>query len=141
MPILRCRRLSVFERIGELSNDAAYLQAGKFFWETVTSNRTLAFGGNSRREIFPSVTSCTDFVNDVEGPESCNSYNMLKLTEDLFRLHPSANYADYYERTMYNHILSTQHPDHGGYVYFTPARPRHYRVYSAPNEGMWCLRG
>ncbi len=130
-----------FERIGELSNDAAYLQAGKFFWETVTSNRTLAFGGNSRREIFPSVASCTDFVNDVEGPESCNSYNMLKLTEDLFRLHPSANYADYYERTMYNHILSTQHPDHGGYVYFTPARPRHYRVYSAPNEGMWCCVG
>jgi len=130
-----------FERIGELSHDAAYLQAGKFFWETVTTNRTLAFGGNSRREIFPSAASCTDFVNDVEGPESCNSYNMLKLTEDLFRLHPSANYADYYERTMYNHILSTQHPDHGGYVYFTPARPRHYRVYSAPNEGMWCCVG
>ncbi|MTK54341.1 glycoside hydrolase family 127 protein [Paludibacter sp.] len=130
-----------FERIGELSNDATYLQAGKFFWETVTTNRTLAFGGNSRREFFPSVASCTDFVNDVEGPESCNSYNMLKLTEDLFRLHPSANYADYYERTMYNHILSTQHPDHGGYVYFTPARPRHYRVYSAPNEGMWCCVG
>ncbi|MDP4203795.1 MAG: glycoside hydrolase family 127 protein [Bacteroidota bacterium] len=130
-----------FQRIGELSNDVAYLQAGKFFWETVTSNRTLAFGGNSRREFFPSVASCTDFVNDVEGPESCNSYNMLKLTEDLFRLHPSANYADYYERTMYNHILSTQHPDHGGYVYFTPARPRHYRVYSAPNEGMWCCVG
>ena len=130
-----------FQRIGELSNDAAYLQAGKFFWETVTTNRTLAFGGNSRREFFPSVASCTDFVNDVEGPESCNSYNMLKLTEDLFRLHPSANYADYYERTMYNHILSTQHPDHGGYVYFTPARPRHYRVYSAPNEGMWCCVG
>jgi hypothetical protein len=42
---------------------------------------------------------------------------------------------------MYNHILSTQHPEHGGYVYFTPARPRHYRVYSQPNEGMWCCVG
>ncbi|MEO8173292.1 MAG: DUF6805 domain-containing protein, partial [Sediminibacterium sp.] len=48
---------------------------------------------------------------------------------------------DYYERTLYNHILSTQHPVHGGYVYFTPARPRHYKVYSAPNEGMWCCVG
>ena len=66
---------------------------------------------------------------------------MLKLTEDLFRTNPSAKYADYYERTLYNHILSTQHPDHGGYVYFTPARPRHYRVYSAPNEAMWCCVG
>src|SRR4029078_6684244 len=79
--------------------------------------------------------------NDVEGPESCNSYNMLKLTEDLFRVNPSAKYADFYEKTLYNHILSTQHPEHGGYVYFTPARPRHYRVYSSPNEGMWCCVG
>jgi DUF1680 family protein len=130
-----------FERIGELANDDAYKTAGDFFWETVTTKRSLAFGGNSRRESFPSVMSSTDFVNDVEGPESCNSYNMLKLTEDLFRVNPSAKYADFYERTLYNHILSTQHPEHGGYVYFTPARPRHYRVYSSPNEGMWCCVG
>ena len=130
-----------FQRIGELSKDKKYLKAGSFFWETVTSNRTLAFGGNSRREFFPSKASAIDFINDVEGPETCNSYNMLKLTEDLFRIQPKAEYADYYERTLYNHILSTQHPDHGGYVYFTPARPRHYRVYSAPDQGMWCCVG
>lgn len=129
------------QRIAELSNDEKYSKAGSFFWETVTGKRSLAFGGNSRCEFFPSVASCTDFVNDVEGPETCNSYNMLKLTEDLFRANPQAKYADYYERTMYNHILSTQHPEHGGYVYFTPARPRHYRVYSAPNEAMWCCVG
>ena len=130
-----------FERIGELSGDVKFANAGAFFWRTVTSNRSLAFGGNSRREFFPSASACTDFVNDVEGPESCNSYNMLKLTEDLFRTNPSARYVDYYERTLYNHILSTQHPVNGGYVYFTPARPRHYRVYSSPNEGMWCCVG
>jgi hypothetical protein len=130
-----------FERIGEVSNDAKYATAGNFFWQTVTTNRSLAFGGNSRREFFPSANACTDFINDVEGPESCNSYNMLKLTEDLFRTNPLAKYVDYYERTLYNHILSTQHPVNGGYVYFTPARPRHYRVYSSPNEGMWCCVG
>lgn len=130
-----------FARIGELNHNAEFLKAGSFFWETVTTKRSLAFGGNSRREFFPSEASCSDFVNDVEGPESCNSYNMLKLTEDLFRISPSAKYADYYERTMFNHILSTQHPENGGYVYFTPARPRHYRVYSSPNEGMWCCVG
>jgi DUF1680 family protein len=130
-----------FQRIAELSHDKKFGEAGSFFWETVTKNRSLAFGGNSRREFFPGVSSCIDFVNDIEGPESCNSYNMLKLTEDLFRTNPSGKYADYYERTLYNHILSTQHPEHGGYVYFTPARPRHYRVYSAPNEAMWCCVG
>lgn len=130
-----------FARIGEVSKDDKYGRAGDFFWQTVTTNRSLAFGGNSRREFFPSVAASTDFVNDVEGPESCNSYNMLKLSEDLFRTHSSANYIDFFERALYNHILSTQHPAHGGYVYFTPARPRHYRVYSSPNEGMWCCVG
>jgi hypothetical protein len=130
-----------FARIGELSGDEKYKNAGSFFWQTVTTNRSLAFGGNSRREFFPSAAACTDFVNDVEGPESCNSYNMLKLSEDLFRTNPSAKYVDFYERALYNHILSTQHPVHGGYVYFTPARPRHYRVYSSPNEAMWCCVG
>jgi len=130
-----------FQRIGELSHDKIFAEAGSFFWETVTGKRTLAFGGNSRREFFPSVSSCIDFMNDVEGPESCNTYNMLKLTEDLFRTNSSAKYADFYEKALFNHILSTQHPGHGGYVYFTPARPRHYRVYSAPNEGMWCCVG
>ncbi|MBN2708120.1 MAG: glycoside hydrolase family 127 protein [Calditrichaceae bacterium] len=130
-----------FYRIAELDKNKKYNEAVRFFWETVTENRSLAFGGNSRREHFPAKDACIDFVNVNDGPESCNSYNMLKLTKDLFRLHPDAKYIDYYERTMYNHILSTQHPEHGGYVYFTPARPRHYRVYSAPNEAMWCCVG
>ena len=130
-----------FQRIGELTDDGKYENAGSFFWETVTGNRTLAIGGNSRREFFPSALACTDFITDVEGPESCNSYNMLKLTQGLFRENPDAKYIDFFERALYNHILSTQHPEHGGYVYFTPARPRHYRVYSSPNEAMWCCVG
>ncbi len=130
-----------FARIAELGQDEKYGGAGRFFWETVTANRSLAFGGNSRREHFPARDACIDFINVVDGPESCNSYNMLKLTEHLFRSRPSARYADYYEKTLFNHILSTQHPEHGGYVYFTPARPRHYRVYSEPNEAMWCCVG
>ena len=130
-----------FERIAELSHDEKYHKAGKHFWDVVTEKRSLAFGGNSRKEHFPTIEANIDFVNVNDGPESCNSYNMLKLTEDLFRSKPEAKYADYYERTLYNHILGSQHPEHGGYVYFTPARPRHYRVYSAPNEAMWCCVG
>lgn len=130
-----------FERISELSGNEYYHKAASFFWETVTGNRSLAFGGNSRREHFPSRTACADFIRDIDGPESCNTYNMLKLTEDLFRRSPQGFYADWYERALFNHILSTQHPEHGGYVYFTSGRPRHYRNYSAPNEAMWCCVG
>ena len=130
-----------FERIAELGGDEAYHTAGAYFWDIVTGERTLAFGGNSRREHFPSKEACQDFVQDIDGPESCNTNNMMKLTEDLHRRNPEARFADYYEVAMFNHILSTQHPEHGGYVYFTSARPRHYRNYSAPNEAMWCCVG
>ena len=130
-----------FERISELSGDERYHNAADFFWDIVTGERSLAFGGNSRREHFPAKEACTDFIDDIDGPESCNTNNMLKLTEELHRRNPEARYADYYELATFNHMLSSQHPEHGGYVYFTPARPRHYRNYSAPNEAMWCCVG
>ena len=130
-----------FERISELSGSEPYHEAAYFFWDIVTGERSLAFGGNSRREHFPSKEACIDFINDIDGPETCNTNNMLKLTEDLHRRNPEARYADYYELATFNHILSSQHPEHGGFVYFTPARPRHYRNYSAPNEAMWCCVG
>lgn len=130
-----------YQRIAELAHDMQYHNASEYFWEIVTRQRSLAFGGNSRREHFPTKENCIDYINDIDGPESCNTYNMLKLTEDLNRVKPNGMYGDFYETAMFNHILSAQHPQHGGYVYFTPARPRHYRNYSAPNKAMWCCVG
>ena len=130
-----------YQRIAELAHDVQYHNASEYFWEIVTRQRSLALGGNSRREHFPTKENCIDYINDIDGPESCNTYNMLKLTEDLNRVKPNGMYGDFYETAMFNHILSTQHPQHGGYVYFTSARPRHYRNYSAPNKAMWCCVG
>src|SRR5574344_1138935 len=130
-----------FSRVAEVAEDSDYQIASDYFWDRVVNHRSIAFGGNSRREHFPSVADNKSYVEEREGPESCNTHNMLKLTENLFRMNPKVKYADFYENALYNHILSTQHPEHGGYVYFTPARPAHYRVYSQPNEGMWCCVG
>ena len=130
-----------YQRIAELAHDVQYHNASEYFWEIVTRQRSLALGGNSRREHFPTKENCIDYINDIDGPESCNTYNMLKLTEALNRVKPNGMYGDFYETAMFNHILSAQHPLHGGYVYFTSARPRHYRNYSAPNEAMWCCVG
>ena len=88
-------------------------------------------------------------LNDVQGPETCNTYNMLRLTKMLYQNSgdvdnsnkPDPRYVDYYERALYNHILSSQEPDKGGFVYFTPMRPGHYRVYSQPETSMWCCVG
>jgi DUF1680 family protein len=129
-----------YMRIAEVEGDKDWANAAQFFWQTVVDNRTVSIGGNSVREHFHPSNNFSSMIEGREGPETCNSYNMLKLTKHLFLSHPSVTYMDYYERTMYNHILSSQHPQ-GGFVYFTPMRPRHYRVYSQPGQGFWCCVG
>jgi DUF1680 family protein len=138
-----------YERIARLSgsdptraSDAAeWDRAARFFWETVVENRSVVIGGNSAREHFHPVDDYTQMLEDVQGPETCNTYNMLRLTKMLFETTPTTRFADYYERALYNHILASQHPEHGGFVYFTPMRPGHYRVYSQPDTSMWCCVG
>ncbi|MCQ2089874.1 MAG: glycoside hydrolase family 127 protein [Fibrobacter sp.] len=130
-----------FARVAELSGDKTYKAGAETFWDIVVNKRSIAIGGNSISEHFPDYDKYNKYIEEREGPESCNTYNMLKLTERLFHMTPSAKYADFYERALFNHILSTIHPKHGGYCYFTPARPRHYRVYSKVNAGMWCCVG
>jgi uncharacterized protein len=129
-----------FMRVAEVSGDKDWANAANFFWNTVVNNRTISIGGNSVREHFNPTNDFSSMIESREGPETCNSYNMLKLSKHLFLANPSSKYMDYYERTTYNHILSSQHPD-GGFVYFTPIRPRHYRVYSQPQQSFWCCVG
>lgn len=66
---------------------------------------------------------------------------MLRLSEMLFDDTHEACYADFYEQTMFNHILSTQDPKTGGYVYFTSLRPQSYGIYSQVNQALWCCVG
>ena len=137
-----------YKRVAELSQDDKdwnhaneWNHAARFFWNTVVNHRSVCIGGNSVREHFHPTDNFTPMLNDVQGPETCNTYNMLRLTKMLYQDSPETNFADYYERALYNHILASQEPDKGGFVYFTPMRPGHYRVYSQPETSMWCCVG
>ena len=130
-----------FERIATLTGDQEADSGARFFWENVTGKRTVAFGGNSVSEHFNDPKNFEGMLESREGPETCNTYNMLRLTEELFASRPNAAYADYYERALYNHILASINTEQPGYVYFTPIRPDHYRVYSQPDKCFWCCVG
>ena len=131
-----------FERTYQQDASASnYKRAALNFWNNVVGQRTIAVGGNSIAEWFPNKTQYGNFTTSIEGVETCNTNNMMKLTEDLFADSHNSRFADFYEQAMYNHILSSQHPETGGYVYFTSARPQHYRVYSQVNQAMWCCVG
>ncbi|MEO6730628.1 MAG: glycoside hydrolase family 127 protein [Ferruginibacter sp.] len=130
-----------FKRIADVNEDSSYNKAARFFWETVVTKRTVAIGGNSVREHFNPSDDFSSMITTEQGPETCNTYNMLKLTKMLYESDALVKYIDYYERALYNHILSTQEPEKGGFVYFTPMRPGHYRIYSQPQTSMWCCVG
>lgn len=130
-----------FERISKIEGNNDWHQAAKFFWETVVNRRSISIGGNSVFEHFHPSEDFTSMFQSEQGPETCNTYNMLRLTKMLYEGSGDVSYLDYYERALYNHILSTIDPVQGGFVYFTPMREGHYRVYSQPQTSFWCCVG
>lgn len=130
-----------YERLGAATGDVRYVRAADSFWNTLVANRTVSIGGNSVREHFHPSSDFTPMIQDAQGPETCNTYNMLKLAKLRFERTGDPAAIEFYERALYNHILSSQHPHHGGLVYFTSMRPAHYRVYSTAQESMWCCVG
>ena len=132
-----------FRRIADLTGDQQYADAARNFWSIVVDTQTFSLGANSIGEHFPEANQLGRVLDRTAGPETCNSYNMLKLTEGLFRPEPVSKYADFYERTMYNHILSSQDNDspEGGFVYYTQLRPMAHRAFSKVHEHFWCCVG
>ncbi|WP_411558317.1 beta-L-arabinofuranosidase domain-containing protein [Plantibacter sp. MPB07] len=130
-----------FAALAARSADPALARAARFAWETILTRRTVAIGGNSVREHFHAIDDFTPMTEDREGPETCNSYNLIKLGRRLSADGSDPAITDALERILFNHLLSSQHPEHGGLVYFTSMRPDHYRVYSSPEHSFWCCVG
>ena len=130
-----------YKRIADLEGYEDWDRAAQYFWETVVDNRSITIGGNSVFEHFHPAENFESMLTSEQGPETCNTYNMLRLAKMLYATTGNTHYMDYYERALYNHILSTINPIQGGFVYFTPMRPGHYRVYSQPQTSFWCCVG
>ena len=128
---------------GNLTRDPDELKASENFWKFVTQQHSFVIGGNSFKEWFdkPGVETGASIDDHKELPattaESCNTHNMLKLTARLFEREPRAEYADYFERALYNHLLATVAPDTGAVTYFTPLRGN-FRTYL---DGTFCCVG
>ena len=130
-----------FKRIADVEGLADWDRASRFFWDVVTQQRSVSIGAHSMREHFNPINDFSGLLASEQGPESCNTYNMLRLSKMLYQTSADVTLIDYYERALYNHILSAMNPVQGGFVYFTPMRSGHYRVYSQPQTSMWCCVG
>ena len=110
----------------QLTGDPTQNAIATNFWDAVTRDRSYVTGGNSLHERFTPKGHLSHFVTGWNC-ESCNEYNMLKLTRYLIGVNPKADYADYYERTLFNHVLSSRHPETGGQSYFQILQSGHFK--------------
>jgi DUF1680 family protein len=111
-----------------------------FFWQTVVDHHTFVTGSNSDKEHFFKPDELSKHLTGYTG-ESCNVYNMLKLTRHLFIHSANPKYADFYERALFNHIMGQQDPATGMVAYFLPMMPGAHKVYSTPDSSFWCCVG
>lgn len=124
----------------ELTGEMRYRDISSFFWERVALHRSFVIGGNSDDELFFPVNRFSQHLSPVTA-ETCNTYNMLKLTHHLFSWEPSAQTMDFYERALFNHILGSQDPEMGMMLYFASLKPGHFKVYNSPEHSFWCCTG
>ncbi len=135
-------KFSGYQRIHLLTGEADWGKAAGNFWTFVAKNRSFANGGNCVREHFNPLDQFDLAMKETQGPETCNSYNMLNLTRLLFAEKAEAGAMDFYERVIYNQILPSQHPKTGGFAYNTPLLPGAFRVYMDVNNHIgWCCVG
>ncbi len=111
-----------------------------FFWKIMVHDHSYVIGGNSNYEYCGAPNKLNDQLSD-NTCETCNTYNMLKLTRHLFCWQPSAELGDFYERALYNHILASQNPTDGMMCYFVPLRMGTKKVFSDPFNTFTCCVG
>jgi DUF1680 family protein len=127
-------------RLYELTGADRYHTIAEFFWDRVVNHHSYVIGGNSDHEHFGEPDKLADRVSPWTA-ESCNTYNMLKLTRHLFAWNAAPAMADYYERALYNHILATQDPRTGMMAYHIPLHGGWFMPYNTPFDSFWCCTG
>jgi uncharacterized protein len=124
----------------ELAADSNDKKIAENFWDIMVHHHTYVIGGNSDNEYLAEPDKLSDFLSE-NTCESCNTYNMLKLTRHLFCWHPTSMLADYYERALYNHILASQNPENGMMCYFVPLHMGTQKQFSDSFNTFTCCVG
>jgi uncharacterized protein len=127
-------------RLYNYNGNAADSTIASFFWNEVAYKHSYVIGGNSNHENFSKPNQLADLLSE-KTTETCNTYNMLRLTKQLFSWQPSAAYFDFYERALYSHIMASHHPQTGMFCYYAPLKTGTVKNWSTPFNDFWCCVG
>ncbi|THV42549.1 glycoside hydrolase family 127 protein [Glycomyces buryatensis] len=135
----------------QATGTARYLDIATNAWHFVVDAHTYAIGGNSQAEHFRAPDAIAGYLAD-DTCEGCNTYNMLRLTRELWTIDPDPAYFDFYEQALLGHMIGWQNPadEHGHITYFTPLNPGGRRgvgpawgggTWSTDYNSFWCCQG
>ncbi len=116
------------------------LTAATVFWDRVVNHHTFATGGHGKDEYFREPDKLGN-ITEGRTAETCNVYNMLKLTRKLFALQPDIRYAEFHERALFNHILGSMDSDDGATCYMVPVGSGVRREYADMHRSFTCCVG
>jgi len=122
------------------SSESSYLNAASGFFSVVLKDHTYVTGGNSEDEHFHTPGALDQYRDNVNN-ETCNAYNMSKLTHDLFKVTGDVKYANFYEKIHINEILSSMNPDTGMTTYFKPMGTGYFKAFGTTDSSFWCCTG
>jgi len=122
------------------AGDPADEEAAKYFWDRVANHYSFATGGDGKNEYFGEPDKLSDMV-DGRTAETCNVYNILKMTRTLFSVQPDIRYADFHERALFNHILASQDPNDYSVTYMLPVGRGVQHEYQRMFEDFTCCVG
>jgi hypothetical protein len=114
--------------------------AASFFWDSVVNHHTFVTGGHGKDEYFGPPDVLSDRI-DGRTAETCNVYNMIKMTRELFALRPDIKYPEFHERALFNHILGSIDPEDGRTCYMVPVGRGVRREYQEMFRGFTCCVG
>jgi DUF1680 family protein len=124
----------------EATGEGRYCRVAETFWNRVALFRSFAIGGHSEDEHFFPLAHFSRHLGESTA-ETCNTYNMLKLTRALFLRDALPARIDFYERGLFNHILASNDPETGRVTYFVSMKPGAWRTYATAEDSFWCCVG
>lgn len=131
-------KLIASSRLYEITGKENYRKPAEFFWNTVVNHHSYVTGGHGNHEYFGAPDKLRNRLSNGT-TETCNVYNMLKLSSHLFSWTPRAEVADFYERALFNHILSSQHPESGQVIYNLSLEMGGHKTYQDPEWFTCCV--
>jgi DUF1680 family protein len=124
----------------EQGQSPSYRHAAEAFWHHVVNQRSFANGGHGESEHFFPVTDFPRRLTPYTA-ETCNTYNLIKLTRSIFCWEPQAAKMDFVERAMLNHLLANIGKNPGEFGYFLGLGSVGVKVFSTPFDAWWCCVG